>query len=124
MKTQESAQHQAEVKERWGHTSAYAEYTEKAKGKCETDLFAGMDSILSAFAACMKAGNPSDSHEAQRLVEQLQDYISTNFYTCTKEILAGLGQMYTADARFKANIDTHGKGTAQFISTAISYFCT
>ena len=87
-------------------------------------MFAGMNTVLAAFAHCMKAGNQPDSHEAQRLVEQLQDYISTNFYTCTKEILAGLGQMYTADARFKANIDTHGEGTAQFISAAISYFCT
>ncbi len=120
----EFEKHKAEAKEKWGKTAAYAEYTEKIAGKNEADLFAGMNTVLAAFADCMRAGNQPDSHEAQRLVEQLQDYISTNFYTCTKEILAGLGQMYTADARFKANIDTHGEGTAQFISTAISYFCT
>ena len=113
-----------EAKARWGDTPAYTEYTEKVAGKNEADLFAGMNTVLAAFAACMRAGKQPDSHEAQRLVEELQNYICTNFYTCTKEILAGLGQMYTADARFKANIDTHGEGTAQFISAAISYFCT
>ena len=113
-----------EAKARWGDTPAYTEYTEKIAGKNEADLFAGMNTVLAAFADCMRAGKQPDSHEAQRLVEELQNYISTNFYTCTKEILAGLGQMYTADTRFKANIDTHGEGTAQFISTAISYFCT
>ena len=120
----EFEKHKAEAKEKWGKTAAYAEYTEKVAGKNEADLFAGMSTVLAAFAACMRAGKQPDSHEAQRLVKDLQDYISTNFYTCTKEILAGLGQMYTADPRFKANIDTHGEGTAQFISTAISYFCT
>ena len=122
--SREIESYKEEAKARWGDTTTYTEYTEKIAGKNEADLFAGMNTVLAAFAHCMKAGNQPDSHESQRLVKELQDYISTNFYTCTKEILAGLGQMYTADERFKSNIDTHGEGTAQFISTAISYFCT
>ena len=46
----------------------------------------------------------------------LQNYITENYYTCTNEILAGLGQMYIADARFQTNIDKHAAGTAAFIS--------
>ena len=38
---------------------------------------------------------------------------------CTDEILAGLGQMYVTDERFKSNIDKHSSGTAEFISQAI-----
>ena len=112
-----------EAKARWGDTAAYAQYTEKVAGKNERDLFAGMESILAAFAACKAQGNVPSSPAAQELVEKLQNYISNHFYTCTKEILAGLGQMYTADERFKTNIDKHGEGTAEFISTAITHYC-
>ena len=112
-----------EAKARWGDTAAYTEYTEKVAGKNERDLFAGMGSILAAFATCKAQGNVPSSPAAQELVEKLQNYISNHFYTCTKEILAGLGQMYTADERFKTNIDKHGEGTAEFISTAITHYC-
>lgn len=112
-----------EAEARWGDTAAYAEYTEKVAGKNEADLFTGMESILAAFAVCKGKENTPDSPAAQKLVEKLQDYITNNFYTCTKEILAGLGQMYTADERFKNNIDKHGEGTAEFISTAINFYC-
>ena len=46
-----------------------------------------------------------------------------NYYHCTKEILAGLGQMYVADERFQNNIDKHGNGTAAFIRDAIQVYC-
>lgn len=112
-----------EVKSRWGDTAAYAEYTKKIAGKNEADLFAGMEAILAAFAACNGKENAPDSPAAQALVKQLQEYITAHFYTCTKEILAGLGQMYTADERFRNNIDKHGEGTAVFISSAIAHYC-
>ena len=37
--------------------------------------------------------------------------------------LAGLGKMYTADERFKNNVDKYGEGTAEFASQAIAVFC-
>ena len=70
----------------------------------------------------MNSGEAPDSKESQNLVEKLQNYITENFYTCTKEILAGLGQMYVADERFKNNIDKHSVGTAEFVSKAIEYY--
>ena len=57
------------------------------------------------------------------LVKTLQNHITQNFYHCTNEILAGLGQMYVADERFKKNIDKNGDGTAQFICEAIKAYC-
>jgi len=119
----EIEEYKQEAKARWGDTAAYAQYTEKVAGKNERDLFAGMESILAEFSACKAQGNVPSSPAAQELVEKLQNYISNNFYTCTKEILAGLGQMYTADERFKTNIDKHGVGTASFISSAIAHYC-
>ena len=71
----------------------------------------------------MKDGNTADSEEAQTLVRELQNYITENYYTCTGEILAGLGQKYVADERFKNNIDKHAIGTATFVSAAIATYC-
>ena len=51
---------------------------------------------------------------------KLQDFITQNYYTCTDEILAGLGKMYVADERFKKNIDKYGEGTAEFAAEAIA----
>ena len=113
-----------EAQERWGQTQAYKEYDEKHYAKQELDaLAAGMDRIMAEFARCMKKGETAESIEAQRLVKSLQDYITQNYYHCTNQILAGLGQMYVADARFKANIDKHTAGTAAFICNAISAYC-
>jgi len=118
--------YKAEAKERWGKTEAYSEYTEKSKGYTKdkfNSLADGMNDILAEFAVSMKSGVTADSAEAQALVEKLQGYITESYYTCTKEILAGLGQMYVADERFRDNIDKHGNGTAEFISKAIIAYC-
>ena len=79
--------------------------------------------IFTKFAECKNNGYTADSDAAQALVKELQDYITKNYYTCTKEILAGLGQMYVADERFKTNIDKNGDGTAEFVSKAIEIYC-
>ena len=83
----------------------------------------GLMTVLAPFATCMKAGHAADSNEAQALVKEWQNYITENYYTCTDEILAGLGQMYVADERFKNNIDKHTPGTAAFISESIAHYC-
>ena len=119
-------QYKAEAGQRWGDTEAYAAYTEKTRDRSAAqngDAFAGMDAVMGEFAVCMKNGAAPDSAEARAMVKKLQAYITENFYTCTDQILAGLGRMYTADARFKANIDRHGPGTAEYISKAIESAC-
>ena len=115
-----------EVKEKWGETSAYKEYEKKAKdysGQKQEELAEGLDGIMEEFALCMKSSHAPDSDGAQELVKTLQEYITENFYPCTNVILAGLGQMYTADERFRNNIDKHACGTAAFIREAIEVNC-
>ena len=82
-----------------------------------------MMAIFAEFAACKESGASADSSEAQALVAKLQVHITENYYTCTDEILAGLGKMYVADERFKKNIDKYGEGTAEFASEAIEVYC-
>ena len=118
--------YKAEARERWGNTDAYKEHAEKTKSYSKEkfqNLGEDMDGILGEFAICMKNGATPDSNEALSLVKELQNHITENYYTCTNQILAGLGQMYVADERFKNNIDKHADGTAAFVSKAIRVYC-
>ncbi|MBQ7744853.1 MAG: TipAS antibiotic-recognition domain-containing protein [Ruminococcus sp.] len=114
-----------EVKERWGNTEAYAEFSEKTKDYSKerfVDINTGIEDIFRDFAELMQSGAEPDSSDAQALVKKLQDYITANYYTCTDEILAGLGKMYISDERFKSNIDKYAIGTAEFVSKAIRVY--
>ena len=114
-----------EACERWGNTEAYREY-EKKKSYIEQKYDAvnvDMKAIFDEFFECKTSGKTADSDEAQALVAKLKSHITENYYTCTDEILAGLGKMYVADERFKKNIDKYGEGTAAFASEAIEVYC-
>ena len=119
-------QYADEAKQRWGNTDAYKESEQKTAGYSadkQRDVNEGLNAVLAEFGAALKDGAVPESETAQLLVRKLQIYITDNFYTCTNEILAGLGQMYVADERFKSNIDKNGTGTAEFISEAIKIYC-
>ena len=119
-------QYEDEAKKRWGDTAAYKESRAKTADYSKdkwNDLLGGLNGVFAEFATCKKCGDGVDSDRAQRLVKKLQDYITTNFYHCTDDILAGLGQMYVCDERFKKNIDSHGEGTSEFASEAIKIYC-
>ena len=121
--TAELDKYKAEAKEKWGNTVAYAEYAQKeAQGK---DFNSAGAQMLQLFAelGTLRHLTPNDT-AVQQKIAALQQFITDNFYTCTKEILYGLGQMYTADERFMHNIDkAGGEGTAQFVSEAIKIYC-
>ena len=115
-----------EARERYSDTDAYREHEQKTKNYTKekwAEANDGLMAIFAEFAACKDSGVSADSAEAQALMAKLQNHITHNYYTCTDEILAGLGKMYVADERFKKNIDKHGEGTAEFASEAIAVFC-
>ena len=115
--------HSTEARERWGNTDAYREHEQKTKNYTKekwTEANDGLMEVFAEFAACKESGASANSAEAQALVAKLQAHITANYYTCTDEILAGLGNMYVADERFKKNIDKYGEGTAEFASEAIA----
>ena len=117
--------HETEARERWGNTEAYREHEQKTKNYTKekwTEVNDGIMAIFAEFALCKNSGVSADSAEAQALVGKLQAHITANYYTCTDEILAGLGKMYVADERFKKNIDKYGEGTAEFVSEVIEAF--
>lgn len=119
-------QYADEAKRRWGNTDAYKESEQKTEGYSAdkwNDVNAGLNAVLAEFAVAQKGGATPESETAQSLAKMLQQYITDNFYICTSEILAGLGQMYVADERFKSNIDQNRAGTVEFISEAIRIYC-
>jgi hypothetical protein len=78
---------------------------------------------MAGFAELKADGASPDSEQSRRQVEKLKQFITEKMYTCTDEILAGLGQMYVADERFTKNIDKHGDGTAEYIGECINSYC-
>ena len=118
--------YQREVYERWGNTDAYCDYEKKTKNYSKekwVEINDGLMAIWAEFAERKNNGFATNSSEAQSLVAKLQAHITANYYTCTDEILAGLGKMYIADERFKKNIDKYGEGTAEFAADAIEVYC-
>ncbi|HEL9634444.1 TPA: MerR family transcriptional regulator [Streptococcus suis] len=114
--------YKAEVKDRWGKSSAYAEFEERYDASKDRVFAQEMQAIFEVFGKMqsLEASHP----DVQAQVATLQAYITENFYTCTKEILQGLGLMYVEDERFSANIDrAGGPGTASFVSQAIAVYC-
>ena len=111
--------YEKEARERWGNTDAYREHEQKTKNYTKekwAEANDGLMAIFAEFAACKDGGNDADSAEVQA-------HITENYYTCTDEILAGLGKMYVCDERFKKNINKYGEGTAEFAAESIAIYC-
>lgn len=118
--------YKAEVKKKWGNTKAYQEYKQKDIARNEGSYGKIANELMKMFSdlGTLKHLTP-DSDEVQTKISLLQKLITDNYYVCTNEILSGLGQMYIYDERFKKNIDkAGGDGTAQFVSQAISVYCS
>ena len=115
-----------EVKQRWGATDAYSEYAQKSRSRTTDQHNALGTQLMDIFAETGKLTNLApDSEEVQAQVKKLQDFITENYYNCTKDILKGLGSMYIADKRFKENIDkAGGEGAAAFVAKAIEIYCS
>ncbi len=120
----EIEQYKAEAKEKWGHTKEYQEYEQRQSEKQGFDDAAMQMMELFCQLGALKDLPPADK-AVQEKIGSLQSFITENYYTCTKQIMHGLGQMYIQDERFRKNIDkAGGEGTAEFVSRAIEIYCT
>lgn len=122
----EIEKYKAEVMAKWGNTKAYQEYAQKDIAGEEVRYGKSANELMAIFSELggLKHLTP-DSHEVQKKISELQKFITDHYYVCTNEILKGLGQMYVDDERFRKNIDrAGGDGTAEFVSRAISVYCS
>ena len=115
----------AEAKKRWGKTDAYKEFEEKTAGQSQAQQDSAAQGLMAIFAdlGAIRTADPA-APEAQAKVKELQEYITAHYYTCTKQILRGLGMMYIAGDEMTENINkAGGEGTAEFAHKAIEVYC-
>ena len=111
-------------KEQYGNTKEYKEYEEKAGKRNDEENKLMMERFMLLFkeAGTIKDTDPA-SPEAQDLVKRIQNYITENMYTCSNEILSGLGKMYSCGGEYTENIDAcGGEGTGTFVDKAIQIY--
>ena len=121
--TSEIEKYAVEAKQKWGKTQAWQEF--EAKNLPPRQAQENVDGLMDIFTrfGAIRDTSPA-SRETQTLVAELQGFITNHYYTCTKEILQSLGQMYIAGDSMTENIDAAGgAGTAQFAHAAIEEFC-
>ena len=119
--TRKIDEYAAQAKASWGKTDAYKEFEKKSEGRSkETQQKLNVE-MMNIFAEFGKIRDKApDGEEAVALAKKLQDHITENYYTCTDEILQGLGAMYAGGGDFTTNIDkVGGEGTAVFAYEAI-----
>ena len=121
--TTEIDRYTEEAKQKWGSTNAWQEFEQKQVSPRQAQEQA--DGIMGIFAqlGSLRDTDPA-SGATQALVARLQAFITDHYYTCTREILRSLGQMYIAGDSMTENIDkAGGPGTAQFAHEAIEIYC-
>ena len=114
----------AQAKAAWGKTEAYQEFEKKTEHLSEEDENKLQDELMQLFVEFGQMKDKEPANEAVQLqVKKLQDFITEHFYTCTPQILAGLGKMYSGGGSLTENIDkAGGTGTAEFVDEAIQIY--
>ena len=123
--TRKIDEYAAEAKASWGQTDAYREYEKKSAGRTTEETCDISERMMQHFVrfGSMLHLSPDDP-AVQDEVRALQAFITEHFYTCTPEILAGLGQIYSGGGDMTENIDrAGGPGTAEFAARAIDIYC-
>ncbi|HZL83622.1 MAG TPA: MerR family transcriptional regulator [Candidatus Deferrimicrobium sp.] len=114
-----------EAQRKWGGTNAWAESQRKTSAYTKEDWkrIQQEGAEIREDLAALMGRSPSDQ-DVQALVKRFHEYMSTNFYACSLEMLSGLGDMYVSDPRFTATYDKVKPGLALFIRDAIKIYCT
>ena len=119
------AEYAERARAEWGHTKEYKEMQQKEENRTPEQ----QDKITHDFMRLFTEfgglrGQEPGSAAVQEQVGRLQAFITEHYYTCTDQILQGLGQMYAAGGEFTENIDrAGGEGTAAFTAAAIRIYC-
>lgn len=119
-------EYSAQAKTLYGKTDAYKEYEQKSKNRSKEENSALGDGVMNLFARLGQLrGEDPGSQAVQSWVAELQAYFTEHFYTCTPQILQGLGQMYAGGGSMTENIDAAGgAGTGEFACKAIEIYCS
>ena len=123
--TQKIREYAERAKKEWGETTEYQEFEAKNARRTQKESGSINEQLMGLVAAfgTLQTREPADP-AVQAQVKKLQDFITENYYTCTKPILYQLGQMYGAGGEFTENINAAGgEGAAEFAQKAIEIYC-
>lgn len=115
-------EYEEEVDRRWRGPSV-TESRRRTSSYTKEDwktLGAESDTIARRFSQLHQAGVDPDGDEAMEVAESHRLHIDRWFYPCSRDMHAGLGQMYVQDPRFAAYWDGYGEGLSGFVSAAIA----
>lgn len=111
-----------EARDRWGQSEAWEESRRRTNEFSKEDWLrvkAEGEAQIQAFVAAKRAGLPAESADAMDAAEDARLHIDRNFYPCSHEMHAGLGDMYVGDPRFTATYDEIEPGLAHYVRDAI-----
>ena len=114
--------YEAEVKERWGDTDAYAESARRTARYTKEDWKAIKvegGALTAALGERLAAGAKPGDADVQVLVDRHREQIDHWFYPCSIEMQVNLGEMYVPDPRFAATYERVQPGLATFLRDAI-----
>lgn len=117
----DSSEFEAEAKERWGQTDEYRESSRRTKNYTTEDwarINEEGSAIDLAIAALMDEGVSAEDPRAMDAVDRAREFIDRWFYPCSREMHAGLGQMYISDSRFAERYEIIRFGMAQYMADA------
>lgn len=116
------AEHEEEVRQRWGNTEAYRESARRAKRYSAEDwkvFKTEWEAILQDAAAALSAGKRPEEPEVIAIAERHRMSIDRWFYACSPSMHRALADMWEADDRFATSIDRWGRGLTPFLAAAV-----
>ena len=115
----------AEIREKYGDT-AVDESNSKLKGLTQEQYDEGERlriEMETALKAAFDVGDPA-GELAQRACDLHRQWLCVFYPKYSKEYHMGLGEMYVADERFRANYDKLAPGCTEFLRDAINIYCS
>jgi DNA-binding transcriptional MerR regulator len=121
----DETKYEDEARQRWGHTTQYAE-SQRKWASYSKDQKQAMKQEGSHFAERIVTSNPNaktDDPNVQAAVSEYFAFINKYFYTCDVEFMRNLSDMWVQDPRFASNYERIREGGAMFAKEAVHIFC-
>jgi len=114
----------AQAKALYGKTDAYKEFEQKSKSRTkeqEKELGAQVMDFFVRLGRMRPCA--ADSEAALAWAKELQNFFTTNYYTCTPQILSSLAESYAGGGSMTETIDkAGGAGTGAFAKEVIDNY--
>ncbi len=121
----DESRYEAEARERWGHTPAYAQSRARWAGysPAQKEAIMAEGGRLTLRMVGQDPGIVPEDPEVQAVIGEYHAYLNRYFYTCDVEFLRCLADMWVEDPRFAVNYERIRPGGAAFLRQAVHIFC-